>query len=572
MNSKARLYTNYLQKNWVIWLLISCLTLIIYSQTTSYDLLPNFDDDAYFSDKRINNLDAGHVKEYFTDYFLGMYQPLPVLSFAVVEQLFPGSMQAQRLCNILLHCINILLVLLVINKLTGNPYVSAFTALFFAVHPMHVESVTWISTRSNLMFSSFYLGSLFAFLNLNENRAIFKWSIIILCFALALLSKVTAVTLPAVLLLVHWYRGGKFRSYSIFRYVPLFILSSVFIWIGIQASTPFGHITEMSQNYTFLQRFVLFFHALWLYLYKFFIPVNQSVIYLFPFLENGELSASYLISAILALVGSGAVLLIGFKMHKHQSAKDILFGFMFFLITISVAMPLKWSRTIIIAERYTYLPYIGLSVGVLLLLFGFTDKNKKRRLILTLALLFYAFLFSVQSFQRNKVWQTPITLFTDVVDKKIGKAETAMGFYNRGNEYLRLKNAELAISDYSSAIKLYPSYHEAYYNRGLVFYLTGDNPSAIKDFSTTIEIKNDFVDAFINRGAAYRNTGLYALALSDLDKAISLRPSELAYLSRGVLYYSNLNQPEMACSDWTLAAQLGSQQAKDLLQQYCFGQ
>ncbi|MFZ4547327.1 MAG: tetratricopeptide repeat protein [Bacteroidales bacterium] len=572
MKSRTELYKTYLQKTWVRWLLISVLTVLIYSETTSYGMLYNFDDDAYFSDKRISELNVGHVKEYFTDYYLGMYQPLPVLSFAVIDHLFPGSLQAQRLFNILLHSINILLVLLVIKKLTGNQYVSAFTALFFAIHPMHIESVTWISTRSNLMFSTFYLGSLFAFLHLNKNRVALKWTIILSCFAFALLSKVTAVTLPGTLLLVHWYQGRKFNTYSIFQYLPFFILSGIFIWTGIQASTAFGHITEMGQNYTFLQRFVLFFHALWLYLYKFFIPVNQSVIYLFPFLENGELSASCLISAILALVVSSAVLLIGFKMHKHQSAKDILFGFMFFLITISVAMPLKWSRTIIIAERYTYLPYIGLSVGVLLLLFGLTTQNKKYRLILTSALLLLTTLFSVQSFQRNKVWENPITLFSDVVDKKIGKAETAMAFYNRGNEYLRLKNAELAISDYSSAIKFYASYHEAYYNRGLVYYFLGDNPSAIKDFSATIEIKNDFVDAFINRGAAHRNTGLYELALSDLDKAISLRPSELAYLSRGVLYYSNLNQPEMACSDWTLAAQLGSQQAKDLLQQYCFGQ
>ena len=235
-------------------------------------------------------------------------------------------------------------------------------------------------------------------------------------------------------------------------------------------------------------------------------------------------------------------------------------------------MPLKWSRTIIIAERYTYLPYLGLSLGVLMLLFGLTKQSKKYRLVLTSVLLLFVLLLSIRSFQRNKVWENPTTLFTDVVDKKIGKAETAMAFYNRGNEYLRLKNAGLAISDYSAAIKLYPSYHEAYYNRGLVYYLTGDNHSAIEDFSRTIEIKSDFVDAFINRGAAYRNIGLYELALNDLDKAISLRPSELAYLSRGVLYYSNLMQPEKACSDWNLAAQMGSAQAKSLLQQYCYGQ
>ena len=572
MDSWIKLIKNHLKKIWVIWLLITGLTILIYSETLSYNMLYNFDDDAYFSDNRIRELNGPHVKEYFADYYLGMYQPLPVLSFAVVDQLFPGSMQAQRLVNSLLHCINILLVLLLIKKLTGNIYVGAFTALFFAIHPLHVESVTWISTRSNLMFSAFYLGSVIAFLNLKGNRNTLKWTVLLLCFILALFSKVTAVTLPGILLLVHWYQGRKFKTNTLFQFLPLFILSGVFMWIGIQASTAFGHISEMGQSYTFLQRFVLFFHALWLYIYKFFIPVNQSVIYLFPFLENGKLPVNYFVTAALALAASGLLVWIGFKLLKLQSGKDALYGFLFFLITISVAMPLKWSRTIIIAERYTYLPYIGLSMAMLLLLFRATAKNKKMRLILTSLLLFIAFLFSVQSFRRNKVWENPITLFTDVVDKNIGKAETSMAFYNRGNEYLRLKNASLAISDYSSAIKLYPSYHQAYYNRGLVYYLTGDNATAIEDFTRTIAIKNNFVDAYINRGAAYRNTGFFELALTDLDKAIMLRPSELAYLSRGILYYSNFNQPDKACSDWTLAANMGSVQAKGLLKQYCFGQ
>ncbi len=572
MDSWIKLIKNHLKKIWVIWLLITGLTILIYSETLSYNMLYNFDDDAYFSDNRIRELNGPHVKEYFADYYLGMYQPLPVLSFAVVDQLFPGSMQAQRLVNSLLHCINILLVLLLIKKLTGNIYVGAFTALFFAIHPLHVESVTWISTRSNLMFSAFYLGSVIAFLNLKGNRNTLKWTVLLLCFILALFSKVTAVTLPGILLLVHWYQGRKFKTNTLFQFLPLFILSGVFMWIGIQASTAFGHISEMGQSYTFIQRVVLFFHALWLYIYKFFIPVNQSVIYLFPFLENGKLPVNYFVTAALALAASGLLVWIGFKLLKLQSGKDALYGFLFFLITISVAMPLKWSRTIIIAERYTYLPYIGLSMAMLLLLFRATAKNKKMRLILTSLLLFIAFLFSVQSFRRNKVWENPITLFTDVVDKNIGKAETSMAFYNRGNEYLRLKNASLAISDYSSAIKLYPSYHQAYYNRGLVYYLTGDNATAIEDFTRTIAIKNNFVDAYINRGAAYRNTGFFELALTDLDKAIMLRPSELAYLSRGILYYSNFNQPDKACSDWTLAANMGSVQAKGLLKQYCFGQ
>jgi Tfp pilus assembly protein PilF len=570
MKEKTELLKTLLHKTWLIWLLIAGITLLIYSETISYGMLNNFDDDAYFSDTRISDLHAANVKMYFSDYYLGMYQPLPVLSFALVNHIAPGSMQAQRIVNLLLHCINILLVLVIIKKITGNLYIGALTAFFFAVHPMHVESVTWISTRSNLMFSAFYLGAVLVYVNWQKKHHVLKWVIIYILFALALFSKVTAVTLPAVLLLIDWYSGRKFTLASVGKYLPMFALSGIFIGVGVQASSAFGHITDMGQTYTFIERIVLFFHALWLYLVKFFIPANQSVIYLFPFKENGILPATYYTTAILALVATALIIFAGLKLRKHETGKAILFGFLFFLITISITMPIKWSRTIIIAERYTYLPYIGLTVALLIFLFGITRRKSERlKTVLTTILIFIGLLFAVLTFQRNKVWENPVTLFTDVIEKNPGKAEVSMGYYNRGNEYFRLQNAEQAISDYTSAIEIYPEYKEAYYNRGLTYYLAGNNASAIADFTRSIAKKNDFTDAYINRAAAYRNTGMYELALSDLDSAILLKPGALAYLSRGVLLYSNFNNPDQACSDWNAAAQLGSGQAVQLLQEYC---
>ncbi len=573
MKHKTEIVEKLLHKSWILWLLIAGLTILLYSNTVSYGMLHNFDDDAYFADPRINELNVPHVKACFSDYFLGMYQPLPVLSFAVVNHFYSKSMQPQRIMNIMIHCINIVLVLLVIKKLTGNVTIGALTALFFAIHPMHVESVSWISTRSNLMFSAFYLASILAYISWGNKHSLLKWLIIFLCFSLALFSKVTAATLPGVFLLIDWHYGRKFKLVNLFEYLPLFFLSGIFIWVGVQASSAFGHISEMGQSYSFVERMVIFMHALWLYLSKFLVPVNQTVLYLYPLKENGTLPLSFIITGILAAISSFLLIWTGLKLRKNETGRAILFGFMFFLITISIVMPLKWSRTVIIAERYTYLPYIGLTVALLVVLFGFAkQKGRKVKIILFSLLFITTILFSVRTYQRNKIWENPITLFTDVIEKNTGKAETAMGYYNRGNEFFRIQHAEQAISDYSAAINFYPEYHEAFYNRGLTYYLTGNNNAAITDFTSTIGIKKDFVDAYINRSAAYRNTGKYLLALSDLDSAIQIRPSSLAFLSRGVLYYSNLNMPEQACSDWSAAAQMGSEKGIQLLQQYCKGQ
>jgi len=562
-----------LHKTWLVWLLITGLVFILYAGTLKYDMLYNFDDDAYFADIRITELNTANVKDYFSDYYLGMYQPLPVLSFAIVYKLFPGSMQAQRMVNLLFHCINILLVLLVVKKLSGNQYIAIFTALFFAIHPMQVESIAWISARSNLMFSGFYLGAVLTFASIRSKPVWWYWVLVYLLFLLALFSKVTAATLPGLLLLIHRYLGRKFNTIQFLPYLPLFLLSGVFIYIGIQASSAFGHITDMGQVYTITERLILFFHTLGVYLYKFLAPVNQSVLYLFPIKENGILPVSYFVTAFLTIAATASLIWVNLKMRNIEASKAILFGIAFFLITISIVMPLKWSRTIILAERYTYLPYIGLSMALLMILFHiFKGKSRLIQNFFVSLLVLFVIGFVTLTFLRNKVWENPDTLFTEVIENSPGKAESSMAYYNRGNEFFRLKNAEKAISDYSAAIKIYPAYHEAFYNRGLVFYLSGENNSAIDDFTSTIAIKDDFTDAYINRGAAYRNIGMYDLALSDLDRAISLHPSELAYLSRGVLYFSNLNNPVRACNDWSEAAKLGSGQAKQLLDQYCAGE
>jgi protein O-mannosyl-transferase len=569
----------FLRQTWLVALIISGFTVLMYADSLSFGILHNFDDDAYFADARIQNLSFQNLKACFSGIFLGMYQPLPALSFGLVNHFFPQSATAQHTFNLLLHCINLCLVLLLARRLSGSPVVAAAIALIFALHPMQVESVVWISARSNLMYSAFFLGALLALPDAASERHRFRWMLVGLLFILALFSKVTATTLPAVLLLTAWYRGQRFSMGSLGIYLPLFLLSAVFIYVGIQASGSFGHITDMGQTYALPDRALILLQALWLYLSKFLVPFRQSALYLYPLKEGALLPLSFFVSAGLLIIFIAVVLWAVIRKGRlfrnregawTDTGKALLYGILFFGITISIVLPLKWSRTVLIAERYTYLPYLGLSFAGLMLLKAFLQNRGIRAqkiAVGTLAVLIITFAYLTH--RRTQVWATPLTLFGDVMEKNIGRAETAMGYYNRGNEYLRLGNTDAALSDYTAAVGQYTDYREALYNRGLVNYLKGDNESAVRDFTSAIGLKDDFTDAYINRAAAYRNTGHFELALYDLNKAIALHPSELAYLSRGILYYSNLGQPEQACSDWNSAASLGSDQARELLSRYC---
>jgi len=177
--------------------------------------------------------------------------------------------------------------------------------------------------------------------------------------------------------------------------------------------------------------------------------------------------------------------------------------------------------------------------------------------------------FSFISYNRTKVWKDPVSLFSDVIAKDRSGAEVSMGYYNRGNEYLRLQEPNLALSDYSQAIKVFPGYTEAYYNRGLVNFKIHDYQTAADDFSMAISLRNNFTQAYLNRGTVYRSMRKYPLALEDFNRAIEIQPSGVAYFSRGALLYFNFNEIDLGCDDWNESLRLGYEPARELLEKYC---
>lgn len=559
-----------LRKTWALWLLILIVTYLLYSGTLNYGILYNYDDDAYFQDPTIRELSVSHIGSYFSTFYLGMYQPLSVASYAVVLKIFPESVEAQRVVNLFIHILNALMVLLLVTRVSKNKLVGFLTALVFAIHPMHVESVTWIATRGNLLYSLFYLSTLVLWFDWREKGGTLRMTGFILCFILALFSKVTATTLPFILVLLDYFLFRDRMKRSIFLYVPFFLLSAAMVWVGVRASGSFGHITELKFEYSFIDRIFLVAQALWLYFIKAFVPFDQSVIYLYPWKVAGSLPLSYYLAGTVIVIILGGLLYLGWKNRERKESQAILLGLLFFLFTLSVVLPLKWSRTILIAERYTYLPYIGLFAALFYAGQLYLERyaTKIRQFVyamLGLVLIVYAYL----TYERNKVWQNPITLFSDVVDKDRSGAEVSMGYYNKGNELLRLGRFDEALEDYTTAIKIYPEYCEAFYNRGLVYYYKQQYEPAVTDFTRSISIDDRNPNAFLNRGIAYRSIGMAELALKDFDVVISKLPSGIAYFNRGALYYFNLNDAVKACEDWKKADAMGFATAKEVLEKFC---
>jgi len=260
----------------------------------------------------------------------------------------------------------------------------------------------------------------------------------------------------------------------------------------------------------------------------------------------------------------------------------ISFGIIWFFIALLVESSIIPIGNVIFEHR-VYLPMVGFSLFFSVLLAAFITDNKKYMVVFGIVVLTLGFL----TYQRNTVWQTEITLWSDVSKKspfkprpanslgyaylEDGKLDKALNQFNRaltlaphyvdalnnrGRTFARMGEYRKALQDYSRSIELNPFYIKAYNNRGNILSYQGENDSAIVDFSNALFLEPDFAEAYINRGLVYEKQRKYELALNDFNKAIDLNPNiSEAYNNRGILYIKT-GKTEQAVSDFKKAIQL----------------
>ncbi|PKP45047.1 MAG: hypothetical protein CVT94_19120 [Bacteroidetes bacterium HGW-Bacteroidetes-11] len=501
--------------------LILIFTFILYSGALRNDFLSGWDDGEYLSDPSVSGEGPINTAAIFSNFHLGMYQPLAVLSFAINYKTSGAESWAFILTNILLHLLNTLLVFKLMERWMKGWIPAAIVALLFAIHPMHVESVAWISTRSSALYSLFYLSGLLVWDKYLEQGLQPKHYLLALLFAiLALFSKSMAATFPLILFVVDYMKQRKFSLRLITEKLPFFVLSVIFGIVAIKASASFGHITVLEQDYSLVQRFFLIIYGVAFYLYKLIIPTNLSAIYAFPELTNGKLPV-YVYAAALPVAALAAGIWFS---GRHR--REFVSGALFFLFAIGMVLPLFWSRIFITADRYTYIPYIGL---FMLMARPITDLWNSRTTLdrSTLRLFFIAsalvlITLSTATFWRIGVWKDTPTLLTDVIDKKRSDADMAHGYFYLANYYDGANNNEEAMKYYDLSLSRNNKYLLALNNRGIIKGKTGNTRSAIADFEQAIQIKPDYAEAYYNRGVALYQTGDKTAACNDWKQAVSL--------------------------------------------------
>jgi len=511
------------------------LTFFIYlSSVINNDFIINWDDHLYVTQNDvIKTLSWETIKTIFTTFHYENYHPLTNLSNAIEYHFFELNPLPYHFINLLLHLANTLLVFIFIKKITSSKEVAIIASALFAIHPMHVESVAWVSERKDLLYTLFYLIGLNRYQNYIDGNNKIKLLIdSFLFFILSCLSKSAAVSFPIVLILLDYYHGRKFSVRILIEKIPFFLIALLFGFIALKSQSSTGATVMVTDHYSLIDRFFLCAYSLSFYILKLVFPISLSVIYLYPKHIDGLLPYIYYLSGLFIL----AIIFIIYK--TKEMRKILVFGFLFFFATVALMIQFIPVGRAIVAERYSYLSYIGLFfiVGKIIVDVKW-NKIGVNKTSLNVILILTGMFFSWITFSRTKDWKDGDALFSDLIKKD----PSAIAYYNRGYVKQMAGDHKSALLDFNNAIVYDSVYALAYNNRGGAKFFLKDYKGAIEDYTKAIRYDTGNVDGYYNRAYVKQQTGDFNGAIDDYRRSLIKNPetASTVYLSMGNLKQDN---------------------------------
>ncbi|MDP4267942.1 MAG: tetratricopeptide repeat protein [Bacteroidota bacterium] len=585
-NPNQSLYLTEKKRNMKIIWFILLLTVITYSNSLTNQFIYNWDDGGYVVEhKPIQKVTAENIKyicfgthhadgSYESPYYKGNYHPLTTLFYMFEYNVFGLHSTPYHIINLLFHLMNIILVFYLINRLSKKLEVAVVTALFFAIHPMHVESVSWISELKDVLYCFFYLLSIKMYLDYldkkKEKRRYYFYLISILLFFLSLTSKSAAVSLTVNLFVIDYLMKRKISTRMFVEKIPYFILSVTFGLIAMFSQKAAGALQDIdSPLFSAIDRIFLASYSTMYYIIMMFFPFHFSAMHPYPDKSAGHLPYEYYITPLL-IIG-----IIIFLWKTKILKREAIFGMTFFFFAIALVLQFLPVGGAIVAERYTYVPYIG-SFFVIGSFYSYVKNNikfsKTSKNMFTYILGAWALAFVGITFMRNFDWKDGEVLFKDVIKKypNMAFAYNNLGYYYYTREP---KQFDKSLDQYNQSIKVDSTFHRALSNRGVLYFniapLKGDSApfcykQAIIDFTKALKYKGDNTDALIGRANTLSQIGRYKEALPDynhylryIEKANDTKIDDIAkaYQWRGTAYLKT-NNPDSAMLDFDHALKL----------------
>ncbi|HTB32354.1 MAG TPA: tetratricopeptide repeat protein [Bacteroidia bacterium] len=503
-------------------------------------------DDGYYVVKNqfIKSLSSENLKMLlFHNITNNYFHPLTMLSLAInyhFEGLNPTS---YYFTNIFIHLINtgfiFWLVVLLINAMVkagykpvkGVHWLAAVCALWHGVHPMHVESVAWISERKDVLYALFYLSGLISYLFYLENNKVTQYILMVLLFILSLLSKPMAVVFPLSLLSIDILFKRKNLKGLILEKMPLLIVSIIGGIITFKMAASGGSVTSF-EALSIPNRILFASYGYTMYLLKFLFPFKLSTFYPYPDLDIGSsLPPVFYVMPILAILLSAIPFY--FKMKKKEDLYRVsLFGLSFYFFNIVFVLQFVSAGAAIMADRYSYVSYFGLIFMTVYLVNNLLTNKPKLKNTVIGVLGGVSLFFTILCYGRTKVWHDAESLWTDVLSKYPGSG-SQIAYMNLGDFYAEKGDTANAFKNYSILVGMNTKLPTVYQNIGNIYAMRGEMQKSLDAYSTALSINDSVVTIYVNRAVTYAKLGRNDLAVKDWTSAIKLMPNEaLYYFSR----------------------------------------
>lgn len=520
------------------WKITACLfliaaTLAVYGQLSTHQFI-NFDDNIYVTDNPLvqEGLTLKGFSWAFTTTRAGNWHPLTWLSHMLDCQLFGLNPAGPHLSNLVFHLANSLLLFLWLLYLTPSVGCSFMVAALFALHPMHVESVAWVAERKDVLSTCFWLLTMWAYVWYVRRPGWVRYLLIPVCFGLGLMAKPMVVTLPFVLLLVDYWPLGRLSlpgpaaavasaapgpgvalKYLVWEKAPLFILSALFCLITVYAQREVGALWSF-QTLPFTDRLANALAAYAGYLGQMFWPLHLAVVYPHP---RHSLPLWQGLAAGLLLAGLSFLAL---RQARRQPYLPV--GWLWYLGTLVPVIGLVQVGRQAMADRYTYVPFIGLFIALVWGAAALAARWRAPRFVLPVVAGLVLSGLAVCAWVQVGYWRNSISLYEHTLKVTRGNA---LAHANLGIALAVQGKSEQAMAHYTEALRIKPDFAEVHYNLGVALAAQGKPDQAAARFAETLRLKPSIAEAHNGLGEVLAAQGKLEQAAAHYTEALRLRPN-----------------------------------------------
>ena len=555
-----------------------------------------WDDDRYVTNNELLAAPDGLWRIWFTADSPSQYFPLTYTSFRLEYDLWKLNPTGYHITNIILHTANVLLVWVLLRRLAIPG--SWFAAAIFALHPVHVESVAWISERKNVLMVFFAVLSILSWVDFAERSHKFRPSrhfyiLSLLFYIFALAAKSTACTVPVALLLVLWLKNIPVSWKRWLQIVPFLLLGLasglLAVWWELHhQGTKFARL-----DLNLIDRFLIAGRALWFYIAKLLWPVNLAFSY-----SQWKIDAT----DPLQYGWLAACCAVAFALWywRKKVGRGTIAAIVFFAATLSPVIGFISLYTFVytyVADHYQYFASIGPIALVAAIGSRVTSKlDKQGKGIAKIIAGVLLVTLGTLTWRQCRVYKDEETLYRDVLLKNpsswmaynnlgsvysnFGHYEDAIEVYKQairikpdfaiayvglGAVYSKLDRDEDAIEAHKKAIRINPNYATARYNLGAIYDKLGRYQEAIEAYKQAIRIKPDYADAYYNLGVIYGKLGHYQEAIESYKQTIKIKPDDAAAYNNLGDVCNNLDRYEDAIEAYKQAVRI----KPDLAEAHC---